>query len=145
MGLFDFFKSTPQYSERDIMTKAMSGVAAYQRRNFSQAATLFAEYFDMKGTGRYPELDADDYRMYMNLMMSQFYSHNYNAAIKTCQKILSIQSSSGDAYAFMAMSNFKLNNRLEANSNWEKAKRYGSAITRYYDSISDVKMQGFND
>ena len=92
MGLFDFFSGKPQVSELQLMQKCMQAVGYYQKRDFATAAKYFSEYFDLKGFGRFPRLDADDYRMYLNLMLSQFYSRNYSECIKTCQKILKLNA-----------------------------------------------------
>ena len=123
MGFFDFFSSKPKYSEREIMAKGMAGVAAYQRRNFRDAAHFFAEYFDMKGVGNYPTLDQDDFQMKMNLMMSNFYIGNYRSSADTCTDIINNLSPTGDTYAFLALSQYKLGNHTEANKNWDIAKR----------------------
>ena len=143
MGLFDFFSGKPQVSEQQLMQKCMQAVGYYQKRDFATAAKYFSEYFDLKGFGRFPRLDADDYRMYLNLMLSQFYSRNYSECIKTCQKILKLNANSKDAYAFIAMSQFKLGYTSEANVNWNRARELGNDLAIIFSSVSDVKMDGF--
>ena len=143
MGLFDFFSGKPQVSEQQLMQKCMPAGGYYQKRDFATAAKYFSEYFDLKGFGRFPRLDADDYRMYLNLMLSQFYSRNYSECIKTCQKILKLNANSKDAYAFIAMSQFKLGYTNEANVNWNRARELGNDLAIIFSSVSDVKMEGF--
>jgi len=143
MGLFDFFGGKPQVTEQQLMLKCMQAVGYYQKRDFASAARYFSEYFDLKGFGRFPRLDADDFRMYLNLMLSQFYSRNYSSCIETCRKILKLKPNSGDAYAFIAMSQYKLGNSGEANANWAKAKSLGNELASIFSSVSEVKMDGF--
>lgn len=144
MGLFDFFKSKPQYSEIQVAAKAWAGTKAYQEKNFRHAVKMFTEYFEMKGFGHYPRLDADDYRMYMNLMLSQFYCRDYKACKDTCSKIINLRSSASDAYAFSALCSYKLNDKAEADRLWSIAKTKGSQLPSVFASISEVKMEGFN-
>ena len=144
MGLFDFLKSKPQYSEIQVAAKAMAAGEAYKQRDFVRATRLFSEYFDMKGFGHFPQLDVHDYRMYLNLMLSQFYSRDYNACKKTCEKLIGMRSSSGDAYAFSALCSFKLNDRTEANRLWAIAKAKGNEMPVHFENIEDVRMEGFN-
>lgn len=151
MGLFDFFKNESQQnpqranSATEVMGKCMAAVKAYQNRDFNMAATLFEEYFEMKGYGRFPELDMDDYRMYINLMLSQFYSQKYSDCIKTCEKISSLEPRRGDSYAFKALSLFKLGKEADAVFYWDRAKSLGSELPSHFENIRDVKMQGFNN
>lgn len=121
----------------------MQAVGYYQKRDFASAARYFSEYFDLKGFGRFPRLDAEDFRMYLNLMLSQFYSRNYSACIETCHKILKLKPNSGDAYAFIAMSQYKLGNLSESDVNWSKAKSLGNQLASVFSSVSEVKMEGF--
>ena len=51
MGIFDSLFGRPRHSEFEIKVKAWTAVQAYQKKNFSFAAKLFAEYFSMKGYG----------------------------------------------------------------------------------------------
>lgn len=143
MGLFDFFGSKPQVTEKQVMLKGMMGVGEYQKRNFAGAARHFSEYFDLKGFGKFPRLDADDFRMYLNLMLSQFYARDYRACIKTCEKILKLNPDSCDAYAFTAMSQYKLGNKSEADVKWQKARRLGNQLAEMFEDVSEVKMEGF--
>lgn len=143
MGLFDFFGGKPQVTEQQLMLKSMQAVGYYQKRDFASAARYFSEYFDLKGFGRFPRLDAEDFRMYLNLMLSQFYSRNYSACIETCHKILKLKPNSGDAYAFIAMSQYKLGNLSESDVNWSKAKSLGNQLASVFSSVSEVKMEGF--
>jgi tetratricopeptide (TPR) repeat protein len=143
MGLFDFFGGKPQVTEQQLMLKCMQAVGYYQKRDFASAARYFSEYFDLKGFGRFPRLDADDLRMYLNLMLSQFYSRNYSSCIETCHKILKLKPNSGDAYAFIAMSQYKLGNLSESDVNWSKAKSLGNQLASVFSSVSEVKMEGF--
>lgn len=153
MGLFDFLKkkesensySSPSASKAEVMAKCWAAVQAYQSRNFANAAKYFSEYFEMKGYGRFLDLDRDEYRMYMNLMLSQFYSNNYNECLKTCEKTIKLEPNMGDSYAFKAICLYKLGNESEANINWNKAKTKGCQLTEHFDTVQDVKMQGFND
>ena len=132
MGLFDFFGGKPQVTEQQLMLKSMQAVGYYQKRDFASAARYFSEYFDLKGFGRFPRLDAEDFRMYLNLMLSQFYSRNYSACIETCHKILKLKPNSGDAYAFIAMSQYKLGNLSESDVNWSKAKSLGNQLASVF-------------
>lgn len=132
-------------SQAEVMAKCMAAVRAYQEHDFKQAARFFAEYFEMKGYGRFPQLDMDDYRMYINLMLSQFYSQDYNSCLKTCEKISKLEPRKGDSYAFRALCLLKLGNASEADHYWEKSKTYGCDLSSHFDNIRDVKMQGFNN
>lgn len=144
MGLFDIFKSKPQYSEMQVYAKSMAAAEAYKQRDFVRAAQLFSDYFDMKGFGHFLELDVLDYQMYFNLMFSQFYSKDYTSCKRTCEKLISMSQSSGDAYAFSALCSFKLMDRLEANRLWATAKAKGSDLTMRFENIEDVRMLGFS-
>ena len=144
MGLFDIFKSKPQYSEMQVYAKALAAHEAYKQKDFVKAAKLFSDYFDMKGFGHFPKLDLQDYQMYLNLMLSQFYSKDYISCKKTCEKILHMRSSSGDAYAFSALCSFKMNDKTEANRLWAMAKLNGNEMPMYFENIEDVRMDGFN-
>lgn len=144
MGLFDIFKSKPQYSEMQVYAKAMAAAEAYKQRDFVKATKLFSDYFDMKGFGHFPQLDVHDYRMYLNLMLSQFYSKDYASCKKTCEKLISMRPSSGDAYAFSALCSYKLNDRAEANRLWATAKAKGNEMPVHFENIEDVRMDGFS-
>ena len=114
MGIFDSLFGRPRHSEFEIMAKAWAALQAYQKMNFSFAAKLFAEYFSMKGYGIFPKLDADDYQMYINLMLSQFYAQMYEDTIATCKKIQIIKPHSGDSFAFQALSEKALGKLIES-------------------------------
>lgn len=148
MGIFDFrYQKTPQKEKTavEVMAKCMAAVAAYQNRDFQRAADLFEEYFEMKGYGKFPQLDMDDYRMYINLMLSQFYSQQYHECIKTCEKLSSLELRRGDSYAFKALCLFKLGEESNADFYWERARILGSELPSHFNNIRDVKMQGFNN
>lgn len=151
MGLFNSTKGKQQIGQNpsnntiEVMAKCMAAVRAYQNQDFNLAAKLFEEYFELKGYGKYPQLDMDDYRMYINLMLSQFYSHDYDSCIKTCEKISSFEPKRGDCYAFKALSLFKLGNASDADFYWERAKLLGSELPSHFSNIRNVKMQGFNN
>ena len=143
MGLFDFF-SKPHYSEKEIMAQAIQGVFAYKQKNYAQALTHFKKYFEMKGFGNYPNLDADDFGMNLNVMLCQFYTKDYQSCLETCKTIIKLNPNPSDAYAFSALCHFKMGNQSEAEKYWQTAKIKGNEIANAYESISDVKMQGFN-
>lgn len=145
MGIFDSLFGRPRHSEFEIKVKACTAVQAYQKKNFSFAAKLFAEYFSMKGYGFFPELDADDYRMYFNLMLSQFYAQMYEDTIATCKKIQIIKPDSGDSFAFQALSEKALGNIVEANKLWTRASINGCELTEHFPDIEDVVMVGYNN
>lgn len=146
--LFGFSKKTntqqssrnQRVSQTEVMAKCMAAVRAYQGRDFKTAARLFAEYFEMKGIGRFPELDMDDYRMSINLMLSQFYSQDYESCLRTCEKISVLEPRSGDSYAFRALCLLKRGNDSEADLYWGKAKSYGCELTRIFENVRDVNM-----
>ena len=145
MGIFDSLFGRPRHSEFEIKVKAWTAVQAYQKKNFAFAAKLFAEYFSMKGYGFFPELDADDYRMYFNLMLSQFYAQMYEDTIATCKKIQRIKPHSGDSFAFQALSEKALGNTVEANKLWNRASINGCKLTEHFPDIDDVVMVGYNN
>ena len=132
-------------SQTEVMAKCMAAVKAYQGRDFKTAARLFAEYFEMKGYGRFPQLDMDDYRMYINLMLSQFYSQDYDSCLKTCEKLSAFEPRKGDSYAFRALCLLKRGNDSEADRYWEKAKTCGCELSSHFENVRDVKMQGYNN
>lgn len=144
MGFFDFLKGKPQYSEIEVAAKAWAGVKAYQEKNFSHAVKMFTQYFEMKGFGNYPKLDADDYRMTMNLMFSQFYCGDYANCKETCKKIINMRPSAGEPYAFSALCSLKLGNRTDADNMWSEARKKGSQIAGAWESIDDAKIEGYN-
>ena len=144
MGLFDFLKNKQPYTREQIGAKTMAALKAYKERNFTLAAQLFSEYFEMKGFGNYPEMDVEDGRMYVNLMLCQFYGHDYSACKKTCDILINMGSFVGDAYAFSAMCSYKLNDKETADKLWGIATVKGCELTQYYSKVSEVKMQGFN-
>lgn len=144
MGLFDFFSEKRHYTEKEIMGKAIQGVFAYKQRNYSQALTHFKEYFELKGYGVYPKLDADDFGMYLNLMLCQFYTKDYQSCLNTCKTIIKLNPNPTDAYMFAALCNYKLGNQSEADKYWQTAKSRGNEIANNFDTLSDVKMQGYN-
>lgn len=152
MGLFNLFK---QESQQDVpknekslvavMSKCMDAVKAYQNHEFTIAATLFEEYFTMKGYGIFPELDMDDYHMYINFMLSQFYSQNYLECIKTCEILSLLEPKRGDSYAFKALCLLKIGKEPDAVLFWEKANSLGCKLSSHFDNIRDVKMDGYNN
>lgn len=145
MSFLAFLTSKPEYTCHQVMAKSIAGVMAYQDKDFTKAATLFAEYFDMKGFGKFPEPDKDDWGMYLNLMLSLFYSKQYRKCIGTCNTLIRINANGSDAYAISALSHYKLGDRAKAMELWQLAKRKGNQIATIFDAIEDVKMQGFND
>ena len=148
MGIFSFFKSKRKHSELEIMEKGMAGIQAYNCSDFVKAKKYFKEYFSMKGTGIFPNLDASDYQMLFNLVFSEFYSKDYASCAATCAKLLEKFPKNGNAYAFSALANNKLGNKSLANQQWEMAKRYGSELvvsgTDRWDTVDQVRMDGYN-
>lgn len=145
MGLFDFLKSAPKPDRNKAMLAAFKGKEAYDSRNFPDAARYFSEYFEKKGYGNFPDLDATDFRMYLNLMCAQLYARQYTECLKTCQTLIRLDPNPSDAYAFSALCYYKLGNKKTANEFWEKAKKKGNQLAKSFDRLEDVKMQGFSD
>lgn len=145
MGFFDFLKSKPKADRNKALLAAIKGKHAYDSKNFKDAARYFSEYFDYKGFGNFPDLDATDFRMYLNLMCAQLYSRQYNDCLETCEILIRLDSSRSDAYAFSGLCYYKLGNNSTAKKYWEEAKRKGNEIANIYRNIEDVKMQGFSE
>lgn len=144
MGIFDFFKSAPKYDRNKAIMSAIKGKQAYDSRNFSTAAQYFNEYFEYKGFGNFQDLDITDFRMYLNLMISYFYSKQYSKCIEICEKLMRLDATASDSYAFAGMCYYKLGNYKIANDLWAKAKSRNNQIATMFNSIEDVKMQGFS-
>ena len=134
-----------RFSKEQVVLKAYAAKHAYDKKDFPKAAIYFKEYFEMKGYGQFPKLDLTDFRMYLNLMISEFYALNYSSCIKTCDILINLESNASDAYAFSAMSYYKLEKKDTAVKLWELAKQKGNQIASIYENIEDVKMQGFNN
>ena len=145
MGFFDLFHGRPRYSEIEVAAKAWAGVNAYKAGDFRHAVKMFTEYFKMKGFGNYPRLDADDFRMTLNLMISQFYCRDYRSCKDTCKKLINMHRDSGDPYAFGALCSYKLGDYAEADRMWEIARQNGSQTALIWEHIADVKINGYND
>lgn len=145
MGLFDFLnkKTEPRFSEEQTIRKAIEGKMAYDKRDFKMAAKHFDDYFKMKGFGHFPRLDADDFRMYLNLMISHFYSKDYQACRDTCNTLIRLDQNASDAYAFFALSSYKMGDPTTADKYWEMAKARKNQMAMVFDKVSDVKMEGF--
>lgn len=145
MGFFDFFKNKKHIDKKEAIICALRAKSAYDSRDFKSAAKYFAEYFECKGYGNFPELDIDDFRMYLNLMISRFYAQQYQECLKVCEILIRLDSGKSDAYAFSGLCYNKLGNKTKADEFWKKAKARGNEIAKTFESIDDVKMQGYSD
>lgn len=135
----------PTISKEKIILKALAAKHAYDNKDFVKAAVYFRDYFELKGYGQFHELDITDFRMYLNLMISEFYALDYVSCVKTCNILIKIDPNASDAYAFSAMSYYKLDKRDVALKFWIQAKQRGCQIASVFENIEDVKMQGFNN
>lgn len=125
MGLFGL------RSKKDkIGAKAVEGITAYQNRDFKKASIAFEEYFKMKGTGRFPDLDEDDPLMLMNLGNSKQYSLDYHGAIRIYDKALEKVPSWDGAFLMKAVCHYKLGEKSEAKKNWVLARDFGNDIAQ---------------
>lgn len=143
MGLFSFFSSKPRYSEIEVVAKAYAAKQAYDRKDFTTAKKYFKEYFSMKGTGNFPRLDASDYQMKFNIVFCELYSRDYASCASTCAELIHLYPNDGNAYAFAALANNKLGNKMLAEQQWRKAKQFGSQLAAW-DTVDEVRMDGYN-
>ncbi len=129
MGLFNNIFGNSS-SKEEIQKKGMEGIIHYKNRDFKKTAIAFEEYFQLKGTGKFPDLDQDDAVMLVNLGNFKQYSSDYHGAIKTYDAILQKVPTWDAPYFMKAICLYKVGEISNAKTQWELAKRFGNDIAQ---------------
>lgn len=129
MSLFKtlFSKST---SKEEVQKKAMQSIIHYQNRDFKKAVRSFEEYFEIKGSGNFPDLDRDDAGMLLNLANAKQYSNDLIGAIPIYE-ILSEKIPTWNApYLMKSVCLYKLGDTEKSKTQWELARRFGNEMAQ---------------
>lgn len=126
------FKSlfSKSISKEEVQSKAMEGITYYQNRHFKKAVKSLEEYFEMKGSGKFPDLDGDDAGMLLNLANAKQYSNDLTGAI-SIYEILSEKIPTWDApYLMKSVCLYKLGDTEKSKIQWELARRFGNEMAQ---------------
>lgn len=117
-------------SKEEIQKQGMEGFIHYKNRDFKKAVIAFEEYFNLKGNGKFPDLDKDDAIMLVNLGNAKQYSLDFQGAINIYDTLIQKTPTWDAPYLMKAVCYYKLGNISNAKTQWELAKRFGNDIAQ---------------